>query len=197
MNPHSSLSLEDLHRRLLKVEKQNRRFKQLGVAVLILPALLLVMGQAPSKKTVEANEFALKDDGGHVLARLSIKALPGVARGTIQAPVMDFLDEDGNHALSILGGIGGLGGSLFIYSQGKATLVMDSAELRLGGITSTSGKQTTLIESGSLSLQDDERFRTSVGTTDLITPRTGETHKTSAASLTLLDKDKNVIWKAP
>jgi hypothetical protein len=194
---HQSPSLEDLQDRLIKLEKQNRRFKQLGVAAVIVPALLLVMGQAPSKKTVEANEFALKDNGGHVLTRLSIKALPGVAGGTIQAPVMDFLDEDGNHTLSILGGIGGLGGSLFIYSQGKPTLVMDSAELRLGGITSTSGKETTLIESGSLSLQDDEGFRTAVGTTDLITPRAGETHKSSAASLTLFDKDKNVIWKAP
>jgi hypothetical protein len=196
MNPQLP-SFEDLQDRLIELEKQTCRFKQLGAAALIVPALLLVMGQTPSKKTVEANEFALKDDGGHVLARLSIKALPGVAGGTIQAPVMDFLDEDGNHTLSILGGIGGWGGSLFIYSQGKATLVMDSAELRLGGITSTSGKETTLIESGSLSLQDDEGFRTTVGTTDLITPRTGETHKTSAASLALFDKAKNVIWKAP
>jgi hypothetical protein len=31
----------------------------------------------------------------------------------------------------------------------------------------------------------------------MVTPRTGETHKTSAASLVLFDKDKNVIWKAP
>lgn len=50
-------TLEELHDRLLKLEKQNRRFKQLGVAAMIGVAALVVMGQAPSKKTNEANEF--------------------------------------------------------------------------------------------------------------------------------------------
>ena len=46
-------------------------------------------------------------------------------------------------------------------------------------------------------LYDREGFQTTIGTTDLVTPRTGETHKTSAASLVLFDKDKKVLWKAP
>ena len=62
----------DLQERLLKLEKQNHRLKQLGAAALIIPALLLVMGQAPSRKTVEASEFILRDNSENVRARLSV-----------------------------------------------------------------------------------------------------------------------------
>jgi hypothetical protein len=58
------------------------------------------------------------------------------------------------------------------------------------------GFQATL-EAGHLKVYDREGFATTLGTEVLLTPRTGETHKTSAASLVMFDKDKNVIWKAP
>ncbi len=54
------------------------------------------------------------------------------------------------------------------------------------------GRDGTILE-----LNDREGFKTTIGTTDLVTPSTGETHKTSAASVVMFDKDKNVIWKAP
>ena len=71
MQCHPS-GFEDLLDRLATLERQNRRFKLLGVATLVGVALLLVMGQAPAKKIVEANEFVLKDDGGNIRARLFI-----------------------------------------------------------------------------------------------------------------------------
>jgi hypothetical protein len=63
---------EELERRLLSVEKQNRRLKQLGAALLVLVTSLIVMGEAPSKKTVEANEFILPDSNGNVRAKLAV-----------------------------------------------------------------------------------------------------------------------------
>jgi hypothetical protein len=48
-----------------------------------------------------------------------------------------------------------------------------------------------------LSLSDIEGFETSIGITDLVTPHTGESHKTSAASLVMFDKEKKVLWRAP
>ncbi len=48
-----------------------------------------------------------------------------------------------------------------------------------------------------LTLSDPEGFQTTVGSTNLVTPRTGETHKTSAASLVLFGKDGKVLWSAP
>ena len=65
-------NLGDIQDRLLKVEKQNRRFKWLGAAVLAFVAVIAVMGQVPSKKTVEANEFILRDAGGNVRAKLFV-----------------------------------------------------------------------------------------------------------------------------
>ena len=53
------------------------------------------------------------------------------------------------------------------------------------------------IDAGHLQTLDADGFEAILGTTDLVTPRTGETHKTSAASLVMFDKNKNVIWKAP
>jgi hypothetical protein len=41
------------------------------------------------------------------------------------------------------------------------------------------------------------RRSTKGGGTDMQTPTTGETHKTSAASLVMSDKDGKVIWRAP
>ena len=44
-----------------------------------------------------------------------------------------------------------------------------------------------------MSLTDREGFQTIVGSNRLETTRTGETHKTSAASVVLFDKDKKVL----
>ena len=73
--------LEDIQDRLLKLERQNRRLKQFGVAVLIASTSLIAMGQAPSKKIIEANEFILRDDSGNVRARLSMTVPAGTAPG--------------------------------------------------------------------------------------------------------------------
>ena len=54
-----------------------------------------------------------------------------------------------------------------------------------------------LANAPNLMLSDDEGFRTEIGRTDLMTPLTGETHKTSAASLIMFGKDDKVIWRAP
>jgi hypothetical protein len=48
-----------------------------------------------------------------------------------------------------------------------------------------------------LELGDAQGYKATIGSAGLVTPRTGESHVTSAASVTLFDKEKNVIWKAP
>jgi hypothetical protein len=97
---------EDLERKLLSIEEQNRRLKQLGAALLVLVTSLIVMGQAPSKKTVEANEFILRDDGGNIRARLFVTAknttnmtVPGLTEPvpvtTNPKPALALYDEKG------------------------------------------------------------------------------------------------------
>lgn len=48
-----------------------------------------------------------------------------------------------------------------------------------------------------LTLTDKGSFNTTIGVTSLITPKTGDTHKKSAASVVMCDKDGAVIWSAP
>jgi len=48
-----------------------------------------------------------------------------------------------------------------------------------------------------LVLRDSQNFQAHLGVTDTETTRTGESHKTSAASLVFFDKDGKVIGKSP
>jgi len=82
----------------------------------------------------------------------------------------------------------------------------DGSALALGGMNLkttlwlSTGRRNPLLEESdtpTLSISDSKGFETIIGSTDLVTPSTGETHKTSAASVVLFDKDKNVIWQAP
>src|SRR5262249_44320209 len=49
----------------------------------------------------------------------------------------------------------------------------------------------------SIRIQDKDGFLAKLGSADLVTAGTGETGKTSAASMILFGKDGKVIWKAP
>jgi hypothetical protein len=196
MNAHPD-GFEDLQGRLLKLEKQNRRFKQLGgtvlSAVLVIAAAVLVIGQVPSKKTVEANEFILRDNSGRVRAKLGMDdKMPGITLLNENGQPMVLLADASSYRA-------GIGGSVQIFnSQGqeRGRFVADN-----GGMLSLVGgdpkTHTTTLTDEVLRVFDSQGFEAQLGVTDLVTPSTGETHKTSAASLVLFDKGKNVIWKAP
>jgi hypothetical protein len=66
--------------RLEKVERQNRRLRGAGIAVLMLAVAGLLMGQAlPKARIVEAEGFVLKDGAGKVRAELVVdKDGPGL-----------------------------------------------------------------------------------------------------------------------
>jgi hypothetical protein len=196
MNAHSGF--EDLQDRILELEKQNRRFKRLGSVALIIAAVIVVMGQAPSEKTVEANEFVLKDWSGKVRMKLSMQDV-GHGGGM---PQMVFLDTNGNTSLELDGSAPGLfGGGVGISDeQGRrvGTLFADSDGGNFWVSDGKAGKKTSVwLAPGDVDITDAGGFEAVLGITDLVTPKTGETHKTSAASIVLLDKKKNVIWKAP
>lgn len=307
MNPQLH-SLPELHHRLLKLERQNRSLKRIGAAALIIVVSALVMGQASLKRTVEADEFILKDNGGNVRARLSMNAALG-------SPEMLLLDETGKTRLKLTAGLKtglSIGGGISIFDgqgrerevfsaddngpffslldakglpntgltdagatapgftledagrnirarlfmtektttkmtipgttesvpvtlsplpvlalyneKGKARVFMDgdgevntsiltvsdSQGQTLGSFSAITeygamlaldngkGEQRLFMEPGHLQLSDDDGFQAGLGVEkNLVTPRTGETHKTSAASLLLFDRNKNVIWRAP
>jgi hypothetical protein len=197
-------NLEDLRDRLVKLEKQNRRFKQLGAVVLAIAAVVVVIGQAPSKKTVEANEFILRDANGNVRARLRMGG------DFFAVPELDLVDEKGTTRIRMRGGMDRVGGAvnfsgISVFDEhGKERGIFDANQngaalvfMNVKGTDDALVRGEGIMVSGPVTVSDNQGFQATLGTTDLVTPRSGETHKTSAASLVMFDKDKNVIWKAP
>ena len=167
MEPETS-ELTTVMNRLVRLEKQNRRMKQLGVLVLIAVGSVLLMGQVPAKRTVEANEFMLKDTSGRLRA---------------------ILDEDGlswldaNQKTRLMLGFWGAGPRILLLDENEKT----RAELW----ASASGTHLDLFDA-------NRQARAFIGTTDVLTPpATAQISKSFAPSVILLGRDGKVVWKAP
>src|SRR5260370_17619079 len=89
-------SIQILAERVTKLEAQNRRLKQAGIASLVLLSALVVMGQDQTSRVIEANAFQLKDATGKVRAQLSME---GPDR-----PTLSFLDANSLPLVSLAGG---------------------------------------------------------------------------------------------
>jgi hypothetical protein len=238
VDEHTAL---DILTRLRRVERENRRLKQIALGVLVLVAAVLLMGQSRLNRTIEAEKFILKDADGRPRARLEMemtnrptlvlldeKGLPLVSLGAgenvgltlcmesceKQAQLyvsknvlgLTFYEGGGNPmvreqgkgnglraGLSVINGVPGL--NLFGKDpKEQASLDFEAPGPRLF-LSDASG--TVDLEKGNFEISDKQGFRTTIGSTELETPRTGETHKTSAASVVLFDKDSKVLWSAP
>jgi hypothetical protein len=107
--------------RLEKVERQNRRLRGAGIAVLVLAVAGLLMGQAmPRARKVEAERFLLEDETGKVRAMLMVdKDGPGLflydenGKTRFGASVdkdgsgLGLLDENGNPRVALVVGTDG------------------------------------------------------------------------------------------
>jgi len=230
--------------------------KQIGALALILIGSVLLMGQAIQKKSIDADEFVLKDSRGKARGklymetdgpRLALLDLNGVTRtelflsqdriaglrmpdGNGDSRIMLFAhDEDAlltfrGSKTGIRIGLGTVKDTpelnfydanqksralMYTTPDGSPKLELYHANENLGATLAVPGLAfldadkkpraflAQLPEGAFLTVTDKEGFETTVGTKDLVTSRTGETHKTSAASVVLFDKDKNVLWKAP
>ncbi len=81
----SEPTIDNLARRLERVERENRRLKRVGVVALALIAGVVLVGQAtPSNlaKKVKAEAFVLYDSTGNLRAQLSVNP-EGVVHGSL------------------------------------------------------------------------------------------------------------------
>ena len=230
-----SIELSDILARLGRVERENRRMKRIGLGVLVLAGAVLLMGQAHSKRTVEAENFVLKDGSGRIRARLGMElndrptlslldanGFPLVSMGAGENPFLTVCKKGCEEqvqlgafskdqafglvlfgknkgpfhgvlaALGVVKGVPGL--NLFSDdSTQQASLDLEAGPRLL--LSDETG--TVSLEKASLEVSDKQGFRTKIGSTELETPRTGETHKTSAASVVLFGKDGKTLWSAP
>lgn len=88
--------LQSLARRVTRLETQNRRLRQAGIAALVLASAAVVMGQAQASRVLEANAFHLKDASGRVRARMSMDAAG--------RPTLSILDQKGFPVAILAGG---------------------------------------------------------------------------------------------
>jgi hypothetical protein len=180
MNNHTP-SLAEVEARLAKLERQNRRLKRLGLLFLLLAGSGFLLAQASCKRPGAAPGAATPAATYDTLVvhRLELRDKAGKLRGVWEAT------NEGSR-LELRDAIGYPRAALSVFASGPAL-----------DLTDPTGFPRVKLTEHCLRLVDAQLFWAVVGVTDLQTIRTGESHTTSAAAVTLFGKDGKVIWRAP
>ena len=93
---NSSSNFDFLAARVEQLERQNRRFKRGGLAVLLAGACLFAMGQARPAGALGAQSFVLRDASGGKRAEL---VLESESPRSSPSPTLRFFDDKGNQTL--------------------------------------------------------------------------------------------------
>ena len=179
----------DLEQRLARLERANRRMKQIGTLVLLVAAAMLVSGAA---NDLEVGSLALKDKDGNTRAHLAM------VDGTPRLALFDKAGKTrarlhGNPGLALFDKDGEARAHLIVFADGSPSLAFFD---RAGKVRAMLG--THADGSPGLRLADkDGKTRATLGVTTTLEERTGAETKTSAGTLTLYDAKGDVIWQAP
>lgn len=214
----ATLEKDSIVSRIQRLEEQNRRLKRGAMACLVAIASIGLMGQAQHKtirkpapapapaptpapgppampKNIEAESFVLKDANGRVRAELSMS-------GT--GPSFKFLDQSGSALVTLSLNDAAPGGPFLLLSDpqhhaGLSMSVLDGAGSQLSLTGDRADKQVHIgvtPDGTALALSDQDGFTTNIG--NGVQPvKGGQMKKTSAASITLFNKDRKVLWTAP
>jgi hypothetical protein len=148
------------------------------------------MGQVRQvPKVIEAERFVLKDSAGKEQAHLGMDTL---------GPELKLDEVDAKHATftSVRAG------SMHMYRTGESnkdvSMIMGPGGIFFSTDEKDGEQKISMYAAGpTIELTDKQGFETTIGVTSLETVKTGESHKTSAASIVIFDKEKKAIWKAP
>lgn len=144
---------------------------------------------------IEAQSFILKDASGHVRAELSMDG---------EGPSLKLRDQSGAALVSL---------SLRDVAPGGPFLLLSDPQHHAGlsiSVAQGEGSQLSLIgeradiqahigvtpDGTTFELSDKDGFTTSIGN-GIQAAKNGQVKKTSAASVTLYNKDRKVLWTAP
>jgi len=197
--------------RIERLERQNSRWKRGSLACLVAIMSIGLMGQTQRKSTrpaaptpppapvlpknIEAESFILKDANGHVRAELSMS-------GT--GPSFKLRDQSGAALVTLSLNDEAPAGPFMLLSdpQHKAGLSMSilqgaGSQLTLTGERADIQAHIGVTPDGtSLALSDQDGFTTNIGS-GVQAGKGGQVKKTTAASITLFNKDRKVIWSQP
>jgi hypothetical protein len=194
----------DILSRLERLEQENKVFRFAGMLLLPIAILLFTGAAQTGPHALATNELILQDEQGHTRARLSV-----VSKGV----ELIFLDEAGRKQMALTSQSDALGRGHASLKLGEKAV---TARYSLAGTSQDewatvsdgglffAGKNTTRVvlsasgpDSPSIEVADSQGYAAKIGVTERDYPATGETHKSSAASLVLLGKDQSVLWSAP
>lgn len=208
-------STDSIVARLEKLERENRRLRRAGIAMVLGLALLGILGATrPAPKTLRARELLLTDSAGNVRAKLSAQ--------NPRYPSLTLYDAQGRARLILRGGgpqpglsmadsagktrvmLGGLSPNISFYDDaGDTTVSMDGDALgpRLLFFDGAGKMRVYLGGSGpSLDLMDSSGYETDLGESIAPNRVTGDLQRTSAASIVMFKKEgegQKIIWRAP
>jgi hypothetical protein len=178
-----SLTLEE---RIQKLERENRRLKQIGTLLSVVIAVVLLMGQSGKNRSLDADSLVIRDNSGRVRMEL----------GT--------LESDSSPTIKLFGGSDNKGASAWFESNGEGsslgfiahgvTLLSDRGSPSL---LLADGKGGTTVDVASVHVYDSEKFSAILGSTETVDTKTGGKTKTSAGSITIFGKDGKVAWHIP
>jgi hypothetical protein len=202
-----TIETDTILKRLEKLEKQNRRYKLVGFIGILLFASIFVMAQVSPKKVIEADKFVVRYPDGKEACTMEIDQRYNFPQIILNYP-------NGTQAVWLLGSTDTSQLKLTAPDYSVSTSLGASAPSVMGDIKLTANGGLTVMSfkkdnpgeifSGldsngdwNMYVRDKEQYRTVIGSTETVTSTTGETHKASAASITMFNKAGNVIWKAP
>jgi hypothetical protein len=178
--------------RITKLEAQNQRLKKLSTAILVFLSAVLLMGQTtPSHRVLEAQRFVLKDSEGNVRGWMgTIGKGSELTLGNVNAqPMIRLIVSTDSSDLHFFGS-----------RKSGINLGLDSGspDISMIGAEGNGGARITFKEFGpSFALEDARGSSTVIGATQLEKSANRKANPSPAASIVLLDKDKNVIWQTP
>jgi hypothetical protein len=184
--------LQDVLKRLSRLETQNRRFKWGGVSLFAVLSAFVLMGQAaPPPRVIEAQRFVLKDAKGNIRAWWGLLGQGSeLTLGTTnKQPKMSLKVSDDASDLHFFGNRNS-GMNLGLDSGDPSVSMLASESNGGSGITISAAKPSVVLRDGNGS-------SVVVGAAHLNTPPGAEAKQSSAASVALLDKSGKIIWKAP
>lgn len=95
---------ESLQMRVQRLERQNCWMKRAGGGVLLLLAVVVTMGQSRQPRTVEAEQFILRDTQGRVRLTIGTPRVSGAALDTgSDEPALWLIDTNGTDRAILTG----------------------------------------------------------------------------------------------
>jgi hypothetical protein len=198
-----NIEIQNLGERLATLERRNKRFWQLCLVPWVFLLVVALTGQSTAPRTIEANEFVLRDADGKVRARLKMEQNNASLQlyDRQEAPTVAL---DSNATLY-----------LFAPDSTKKLIVLNSSKLQFCegtslisylspeglGLHQAPGRTAAGIRvdagDGQVFVTDRKGFQAVLGHFPLENLTKGTSITTSAASLALINPQKRVIWQAP